>query len=271
MFVGGQYTNVAALYGGVSYDSAALAIFAAFTTPPDAARKALINSFVVAEKANGNWAKISALYFLAAADSQAAGINWINPGGTAITPVSSPTFTTDRGYQGNGTSSYLDTGLAANLTATQNDVSLGAYVNAGTDAATNTQVMGAQITAPTSTGLYLRPRNTGDVISGRVQTSANINTGSVATVMGLSTLDRSVSTTQEGYRNGTQTASVASTSNGVTTTTMFLLASNNSLGAGTGFFNKQVAFAYWGQSLGSTGQANLYTDVLAYLTAVGAN
>ena len=39
-------------------------------------------------------------YMYAAADSQAAKINWINPGTYNATEVNSPTFTADRGFTG---------------------------------------------------------------------------------------------------------------------------------------------------------------------------
>ena len=70
-----SFTTVA---GG--YDAATEAIAAAFTTPPTTARKNLIDAAVVALKSAGVWTKLDALYLFAAADSQAAIINWKAPG-----------------------------------------------------------------------------------------------------------------------------------------------------------------------------------------------
>ena len=49
------------------------------------------------------------LWVTAAADAQAGRQNWVQDAYN-LTTVKSPTFTADRGYQGNGTTSYLWTG-----------------------------------------------------------------------------------------------------------------------------------------------------------------
>jgi hypothetical protein len=58
----------------------------------------LINNFVVALKRATIWSSLDFLHVYAAADSQAALINWVNPGTFTGTLVNSPTFTTDRGF-----------------------------------------------------------------------------------------------------------------------------------------------------------------------------
>lgn len=90
-----------------SYDAASLLIFAAFTTPPDTTRKGVIDTCVKAIKAAGVWTLLDFLQVYAAADSQAALINWKTPGTFDATVVNSPTFTVDRGFAGNGTTSYV--------------------------------------------------------------------------------------------------------------------------------------------------------------------
>lgn len=90
------------------FDADAQAIFGAFTTPPDDTRKGLINAYVLALKAGGVWNSLDGLYVFAAADSQAALINWRNPGTHDATLVNAPTFTQDRGFTGNGTNSYVN-------------------------------------------------------------------------------------------------------------------------------------------------------------------
>ena len=96
---------------GIVYDSASMAIFNAFTTPPTQARKALINNAVVSLKNGGIWSLLDTLWMTAAADSQAATINWKSPATFTLAPQSAPTFTADRGFAGNGTTSFLKTGF----------------------------------------------------------------------------------------------------------------------------------------------------------------
>lgn len=93
---------------GVTLDAAAAAIFDAMTTPPSDARKALINTAVVALKNGGLWSKLSSLQVYAAADNQAARVDWANPARVAVA-VNSPTFTANRGFTGDGATSYIDT------------------------------------------------------------------------------------------------------------------------------------------------------------------
>lgn len=89
-----------------AYDEAAQAVFGRFTTPPTEARKRQINALIVALKAAGIWLKLDALYVMAAADAQAALLNWV-ASQYDLTAVNSPTFAADQGFTGNGTSARL--------------------------------------------------------------------------------------------------------------------------------------------------------------------
>lgn len=93
------------------YSAEAKTLFAAMSTPPTTARKVLINNAIAGLKADGVWAMLDYLHVHAAADSQASTLNWINPATiTALVGAGqgSPTFTTDRGFTANGTSSFVD-------------------------------------------------------------------------------------------------------------------------------------------------------------------
>ncbi|MDO8408895.1 MAG: hypothetical protein Q7S93_02370 [Phenylobacterium sp.] len=87
------------------------AVAAAMAISPDGRRAALMDNLVSALKAAGVWARLDALFVMAAADAQAAGLNWAAPGGASLTPVNSPDFAPDLGYQGDGATSYLETGF----------------------------------------------------------------------------------------------------------------------------------------------------------------
>ncbi|HXC20220.1 MAG TPA: hypothetical protein VNV13_01980, partial [Steroidobacteraceae bacterium] len=71
---------------GCGYLTQSCAIFAAFTTPPTTSRKVIINTLVNAllNGSTDTWDKMDVLYVMAAADSQAASINWKNPGTTTL-------------------------------------------------------------------------------------------------------------------------------------------------------------------------------------------
>lgn len=70
-------------------------------------RETLLRAFIDGCLEDGVWHLIERLWILAAENTQSALIDLVAL--TAATPTNSPTFTTDRGYAGNGINSYLDT------------------------------------------------------------------------------------------------------------------------------------------------------------------
>ncbi|KQT54644.1 hypothetical protein ASG43_03390 [Aureimonas sp. Leaf454] len=95
---------------GPTYDPDATALFARFATQPDATRKQLISDRFVAGKAKSFWSKLDALWVHAAHAPEAGRLNWLGDIYNCI-PVNNPAFTTDRGYMGDGSTSYLNTGF----------------------------------------------------------------------------------------------------------------------------------------------------------------
>src|SRR5215813_10721680 len=72
-------------------------------------RAMLVDDLIVGLKADGIWTKLDRLWLFAAENAKTALTDLV--GLTLATAVSSPTFTIDKGYAGNGTSSYIDTGF----------------------------------------------------------------------------------------------------------------------------------------------------------------
>lgn len=243
------------------YDPSAIAIFNAFTTPPTSARKTIINNLVVSLKSVGVWTLLDILYLTAAADSQAATINWKSPAGFMLVPVSAPGFVADQGFTGNGTSSRLRTQYTPNangLNFVQNDAS--AWVWSRTSAQ-NANVAIGNITAPRS---FVTPRNLSDAIL------FGINDGTSSTVSntngsGLVGTQRPNSATKRAWRNGAQVgadASIASTA--IANAEQWVCGGN-----ATNFSTYQIAAAAWGASL-SGKEAAFYNAMLTYMQAVGA-
>lgn len=147
-------------------------LVARFTTPPDNARKALIDTMVGVLKAAGVWSKLDALYIMAAHDSRAARRNWIADAYN-LTPTSSPTFTADQGYAGDGSTSYLSTGFnpatAVSPKFVQNSAHLAAW--------SRTQLQGENAVLGNSNSL-LTPRSGSDAFAARVNGNSGQNVGS---------------------------------------------------------------------------------------------
>lgn len=252
--------------GGVIYDPDASALFARFTTPPTDARKTLINNLIVSLKAAGVWAKLDALYVMAAADSQAARRNWVADQYN-LTAANSPTFTTDRGYAGNGSSSYLATNFnpssASSPKYAQNDASMFSWSRTNNQSSAYCDI-GANSGAIIAS---IRPRVAGSALSAATNcAAADINVPIVGTSIGLSEWTRRSAVATEVYRDGISLVAENKNSNGTPNSNISLLAN-----AGSSQFSiNQVAGGGFGSQLDGSQSAALYTALNTYLQAVGA-
>lgn len=263
LFVGG----VAAL-GEPTYafaNAEAEAVVAAMTTKPNAARKVLIDALVGGLKTDGIWAGLDLLYLTAAHAADAAVINWITPGTYTAIPVNSPTFTADRGYAGNGTSSRLRTQFTPSTQAaklTQNsasiwvwsrtDVSNGAYYDMG--AATSPQLR-FKFRQPTDNNLITINDGTTATTGGGLWTSS----------IGMFGLQRTASNARRTFYNGVQRGADSTTaSTGMNAQEQWIGGANN-----VAFSPREIAMAAWGASLAGLESA-FYSRIQTYLAAVGA-
>ena len=255
---------------GVSPCPEAQTLLRYMSFPAQGRRVQLIDRFIRRLKNSGLWSGLDVLWVLRAHDAQAARLNWKNPASFALTATNSPTFTTDRGYAGNGSSSYLDTGWTPSTNAaqfTQNSASLGVYLTSGvgTDTANSTPT---QIGSIGGNGAFLVAWGAAsNGIRGRVNASSTAETSStVSTRYGLSTLDRSGSGTFTGYRDGVSKGGSGIASASIPTQAFSLLALNNG-GSIVNFSDNQIGLAFAGASLGATGNAELYSAWLEYVAA----
>jgi hypothetical protein len=98
--------------GGGGFDADYQAVLDYATTQgytlPSASQQIIQNQLVIDLKTAGIWSKLDTFgVFATDGDSDFALIDWIRL--TDYTAVNSPTFTTDEGFQGDGTSSFIDT------------------------------------------------------------------------------------------------------------------------------------------------------------------
>lgn len=249
-----------------SFDAASLAIFAAFSTPPTSGRKTLIDTCVKALKSASVWTKLDALYVFAAADSQAALINWKAPGTFDATAVSGPTFTADRGFTGDGSADHIDSNFnpsTAGGSFTLNSACLFGWSLTGNPAAGSGALAGnvGSFSCQIFTDLF----DFQDTWRGQLNGASPLDIALAGTArQGLYSSNQSASNAQQAYRQGasvgTGSASVSSVDN---SNICFLRC--NSL-----FSDIQCAAGGAGGSLSSGEQGNLYDALLAYLQGVGA-
>lgn len=227
---------------------------ARFTAPPTNARKALIDTLIGSLKTGGVWAKLDALYVMAAADSQAARRNWIADAFN-LTAVSSPTFTADRGYAGDGATANLSTGVAPNALTrfAQNSAHLSAWVQ--------TFGTGVYITRSTAGQPNLLTPSTTNMLARINKASGNDMIRPVVTQVGHQLAQRTSSVVVEGYEDGSSIGSEGAQTSGARDSAPLLI-----LLGGT----HRLATVSFGAHL-TAGEAASYASALsAYLTAVGA-
>ena len=192
-----------------TYDPTAAALFSRFTTEPTTARKDLINDRIVAGKASTWWAKLDAIWVHAAHAPEAARLNWLGDFYNCV-PVNNPAFEVDRGYRGNGATSYLNTQFnpvtAVNANYTQHSASLGVRSNDNNQA--NGSLAGYW---DGSKGSTINPRDNSNNFPGRVNQSGAKNFGSSPTSIGMFVANRLPSNTIQGYINGVRKYSDAIT------------------------------------------------------------
>ncbi|MEG3147265.1 hypothetical protein U1839_21645 [Sphingomonas sp. RT2P30] len=252
-------SNVAAqgVATGASYDAATLAYLAAMSVQPDATRKGLIDALITGLKSDGVWALLDLLALPAAHDAQAGLINTINPA-LVLTISGTMTFTTDRGYAGDGSSGYISTVTNDNGWSkfSQNSMAFGCWLNVN---ATVALVMG-QVTGAT---LRLVPTN-GTSMTARIgNTTSLLGTNAVGT--GLAMANRADGNNTALYFNGASLATSAASASSALSGEPLLMNRTATI-----YSTVRAAAVIIGGSLNATNHAALYARLNTYLTAIGA-
>ena len=254
---------------GVGYEAEANTLFARFTTPPDATRKALINTLIKSLKAAGVWAKLDALYILAAADAQAARRNWVADQYN-LTEVNSPTFTADRGYAGNGSTSYLKTGFnpatAVSPQFTQNSAHASLSDRTSRSAAATVE-FGAVTTSFTA---EIATRYTGDSGLLRINSNSSPPSFTSAESSGRFAVSRTGATAMQAYRNASSLGTNSDASASPISSEFFICCVNAAGGTPIAYSTDQISQVGFGAGLSGAEISAMDAAIAAYLTAVGA-
>ncbi len=237
-------------------------------THPSTAQKTLQNQFVLDLKSAGIWSELDILYVFATdGNSSFAQLNWKTPASYEITQVASPTFTTNEGFDFNGTTQYLNTNWAPGthgVNYTRNDASIGAWVNDNVSA--TRADLGCSNNADGSTnGIFLNSSSS----TGNMITRTNDNSGqstAVAASVGFNVGQRRASNDKRSWKDGVQINSSATASTALPTVNLFLGATNGN-GTATVFSTREISMAFAGSSL--TGmELDFYNAWNTYFTSL---
>jgi hypothetical protein len=249
----------------------AIDLAAQMSTRPTPGRLDLINNTIVALKGAGIWQKLDVFWMLAAETSQAGRLNWKSPGTFTCSEVNSPTFTANRGYAGNGSSSYLNTGWDASTNGVNYTQNGGGYfIWNRTSRAASTAASFGVYDSGAAEGMNLYARFTG---AGSVFARVNDDNGgggiTVADSAGFYHAGRSSSSTRSIAKNGTTlNASISSTSSALSAFDIWIGCQNGDGVYTNGCSDEHACFGIGNNLEAET--AVLYNIINAHLRAIGA-
>lgn len=244
-----------------AFEPEALALFAAMTTAPTLVRQLLINACIVALKAAGAWPRLDVLQVYAAGNAQAASLNWRFPASSTAAAVNSPVFTPDRGYTGDGATSYVNTNYTPGPSYTLSSATAGIW----------SRTIGGEAGVALSglTGgarrLELVPRTAGNTATFRANDSVDSSVASVDGT-GLFIEERNAEAFNKlMYRNGAifHTAIVGPVAVPITPVTVLA-------NPGVSYSTREIAAFLGGSAMAPATHAGIYDALLTYMQAVGA-
>jgi hypothetical protein len=224
-------------------------------------RKFLVSNLIKGLKTDGVWTKLDRLWLFAAENSQSALRDLV--AASAATATSSPTFTTDRGYTGNGSSSYINSNFTPSTAGglyAQDSACCGAWCSILSGTGNN--LFGA------SNGTFLGIYDTSTDWIGQINSSGN--TSGFTRSTGLITLTRTGPGSTDGgiFLNGTNKGGISNRNGTILSNSIAFLA-YNSTGTPIQFSSAQIAAGVIGGGLSDANVANFYARLRTYMTAVG--
>lgn len=245
------------------------AIIAAFTTPPAPARIAAINSCVGLLIRGGVWGSLDVLYITAAANTQAASINWKSPGSNPLVQVGSVTFVADRGYTSDGTTGYFTTGYTPSTAGggfMQDSAHIGAWITSN-PTPNNGQELTVNAADFAQPAAQFNARTNGNFLRGTINDNSPVNlSGPITDASGHTGINRIGPTTSDGFKNGALIGAID-------TSPSIAVAPGNLYICGTPMYGlsiKQVAAAHIGGGLVTPQVASIYPALFSYMHAIGA-
>ena len=228
--------------------------------------------------AHGIWSSFDRIWWFATSVQANAKIPLNAPSATAVTEVNSPIWAKNRGYRGNGTTSYENLGWApsAGSNYTQNDGSMGFYANRDSTLKATVEIGSYQASPAYMVYLASQALNTSpSAIAGNINQSLGTylqqNPSAQTVGTGFYSVQRTSSSANALYKNGSLVASNdlgSQTSTGRPPYNLCANAYNNNNSGGAGFSQKRISFVYAASS--AVNGITFYNDVLTALTKVNA-
>lgn len=267
----GTPANIIPIMGKLSLDPITVAWLAqlatSFGSNPSPSFVSALDTMIVGMRTDGNILLLDRFWIFAQEVQGYSRVSIVNPSSTQITEIGTPTWTTNQGYTGDGSTMYLKTGFVPSTNGVNfilNSASIGMYSR--TDVNGNYIDMGA-ITATATNASFIYARVT-DVMFGdlnkTVASSSVANTDS----RGLFAANRTASNAEQKYRNGTNLASATTASAAVTNFELYVMGFNLG-GTASNLSTRQYSMAFAGG--GGINHANFYSRFQTFATTIGFN
>lgn len=227
-----------------------------------AERQILVNDLIVGLKADGIWTKLDRLWLFAAENEPSALVDIVAD--SLATAVNSPTFTIDRGYNGDGATSYINSNYAPFTNGVNYQTTSAHYSIWDITAAGSPIQMG---TRDTSDNYYCELN--GPFAARINEGAANIDVSGPGTTAGWWNVNASGAAAEEVYRNGGPVNTGANALTGIPNQSFIICALHQWTGAIISFTTDQFAAASMGGSLSGADATNFYDRMRTYMTAVG--
>jgi hypothetical protein len=229
-----------------------------------AARKALINNYILALKNHGLWTGFDRLWVTAEENSVSGRTDLVGLS-LATTSATAPTFTADDGFLGLDLSNsrYLTNGYLPHIGTTQfqqNSGHISVWCFNNVASAGVSTAMGV-ITASCETAIY--PRTNGNQAIFAVNAGGYVVVNGVGDSSGHLIANRTDASTQAAYRNGSLYGSASVASNGLVANQFFILQNSNGFG-----WPGIISLASIGRGFTASEITNFYNDTRTYMTAV---
>jgi hypothetical protein len=235
-------------------------------TLPSAGQQTKQNQLILDLKAAGVWTMLDVLYMFATdGNNSFATLNWKNPNSNQCTLVNTPTFTTNQGFTGNGTSSYINTNYNPSTFSSPNyllnSASLGWWKRtAGTSSSSKAivSVASARINITnSSSGYHMFNTTFGSGVGQTPSTDFRPTGFALASKTGSLAGTNYVVTTPRIY------TVVGGATDVLPATNILLLSSNGS----AGFLDAQLSYFFAGSNLNSY-YSPIYTAFTNYINTI---
>lgn len=234
-------------------------------THPSTPQKKKQNQLILDLKAAGIWTLLDTFnVFATNGSSDFATLNWKSPTSNQCTKINSPTFTTNIGFNGNGTTSYVNSNYTpSGVNYSLNSCGYGGYIH--TESAVTTSLDFGVISSSRFSQLNSRRGDNTSIIA---VNTLNNTVASNASSKGFWHLHRTSSSASAAYKNGLLVNSNTIASNGPLHAAPFFIGARSVDGTSADSFSARAIGMFWAGNTLAGKEVDFYNAWNTYFTSL---